>query len=492
MNNVLKKLSLKSFFICFIAVACVGIIYNILGNKSEKYNLSRFSLDKINKEVQLVPILVIGSGPAGYAAGLYGARAAVHTVVFEGYQPGGLLTTTSYVENWPGIIKTLGKQIMLQAKQQAESFGALMVEDSIKKVDFSSWPYKVFTSSGKEIQALTVVIATGARSKELGVKGEAAYWSKGVTACAVCDAPAFKGKNVIVVGGGDSAIEEATYLSVFASSVSVAVRSDKMRASAAMQKRLPDYKNIKVLYNTSINEILGDGKEVKSIELIDNKTKVLTKVPMDGVFLAAGHLPNSDLFKNHLEIDSLGYIVINNLTQETSKPGVFSAGDVSDKFYKQAGVAAGDGIKAALGAIAFLQDIGFNEAVSKKNASMLFKNEVVKPIVVAKVTPVRSIDSLSELDKLIKKEKVLVVDCYGTWCPPCKRMMPIVESASNKFTGKATIVKVDVDKAPDISKKYSIRSLPTFMVFKNGKLVSTQTGAMFENGVFDNFINKNL
>ena len=334
--------------------------------KRTHYNL------EFKEKNNILPVAIIGSGPAGLSSALYVSRGNVFTTVFQGSKPGGQLTGTSYVENWPGIQKMMGAEIINMLKEQAASFGATFSNDIVEKVDFSSWPYKLTTDSGKEIYALAVIIATGASPKKLNIEGEQEYWGKGVTTCAICDAPYHKGGQVVVIGGGDSAAEEALQLALYAKKVTMLVRGQTMRASASMQEKLKQYQNIEIMYNVGVNKILGDGAAVNSIEIIDNKTKQISKMPIGGVFLAIGHDPNTEIFKNFLKVDSTGYLIVKHPTQETSKHGVYAAGDVVDNRYRQAGVAAGDGIKAALDALEFLRMIGFSEKESENLKSKFF------------------------------------------------------------------------------------------------------------------------
>ena len=325
--------------------------------------------ENLKDKKNIVPVVILGSGTAGLSAALYTARASLYTLVFQGAKPGGKLTTTRYVENWPGTKKMLGTELIDQVRAQAQTFGALMVNGSVKAVDLSSWPFVLTTDEDVKLHALTVIIATGAQPRRLEVPGDQEYFAHGVSACAVCDAPYFKGKDVVVVGGGDSAVEQATLLVSYAKTVTMLVRGDKMRAAPVMQKRLASMPKITVLYNTEITKIVGRDKptkEVTAVELINNKSKQTVRKSISGVFLAIGHDPATQLFKNNITLDKEGYIELATRSQETSVPGVYAAGDVANKVYRLAGVAAGDGIKAALDGIKFLQELGFTENFAQK------------------------------------------------------------------------------------------------------------------------------
>lgn len=430
-------------------------------------------IQSVLQQENIVPIAVIGSGPAGLSAALYGARENIYTVVFNGSQPGGQLTTTAYVENWPGTEKALGADLMTRTQKQAEHFGAIMVYDSITRVDFSTWPFTLHTDEGKIVKAMTVVLATGATSRKLGVPGEDTYsGGKGVTSCAVCDAPYFKDKKVVVVGGGDSAVEEAIILASFAKEVTILVRGDKMRAAPAMFQRLAHYANIKILYHSSIAQITGNDEEVTGIDLVtvnpENKENTTSKMSIDGVFLAVGHIPNTTMFKDFISVDEHGYIVLTKRSQQTTLAGVYSAGDVSDPQYKQAGVAAGDGIKAGMDAIAFLRDIGYNDTFASKIEKRLYD-----PYADRQTADLKKIASQKDFDAYLKDhQEIVVVDFYAPWCASCKHMLPIVETVAARFEGKASFIKVDVAEAKEIGDSLKVKNVPWLLVFKEGKEVA--------------------
>ena len=278
-----------------------------------------FSMSKIVGQESIVPILILGSGPASLSAALYGARlygAQGKVVVIAGNKPGGALTETSYIENWPGRSKILGTDVMNDLKAQAVQFGAEIVSDAAERVDFSQWPFEVVTESGKTFRALTIIIGTGSTPRLLGIPEKKEYWGKGVTTCAVCDAPFHQGKEVVVIGGGDSAIEEAGQLVPYAKKVTILVRKDHMRASAAMQARLHDYPSVEVKFNTEVHAIIGDGDQVASVELFDTKSNTQSTMPVSGVFLAIGHDPNVALFKNALKLDPENTIYLEGRTRQ--------------------------------------------------------------------------------------------------------------------------------------------------------------------------------
>lgn len=456
MNKILKYI----FLAIILISTCLGFTYWYSKNRS----IQAFDLSKIEGKKNLVPIAVIGSGPAGLSSALYGARAAVYTVVFQGDKPGGQLTETTYVENWPGTKKLLGTDLIDQNRKQAEKFGAIMANDSIEHVDFYTWPFRLQTTEGHEINALSIIIATGAKPKLLNVPGEKEYWAYGVTTCAVCDAPLYKNKDVVVVGGGDSAIEEATLLASYAKNVTLLVR-EKLRAAPAMQERLKGFNNIKVMLGVSINKILGDKNNVTEIEIINNKDKSISKMPIDGVFIAIGHIPNTEIFKDFIALDKAGYIDLKNY-QETSQRGVFAAGDVTDNRYRQAGTSAGDGIKAGLDAISFLQEIGYNEIFFKKIQDNLYDPDQDTQVELKKLV------TNKDLDDLLKTNKPLVVEVGAEYCTSCKVLLNSVKSVAAKLEDKVNFAQIDLDDEPkELKERFNIKSIPALLVFKDSKLV---------------------
>ena len=302
-----------------------------------------------------VKCLIIGGGPAGYTAAIYAARAAMDPVLYEGNQPGGQLTTTTLVENYPGFKDGVDANVLMDAmRAQAVGLGADIRRGSIKEVDFSARPFKLVTDRKDEIMADTVIIATGAIAKYLGLPSESKFRGMGVSACATCDGFFYRKKDVAVVGGGDTACEEATYLASLCRKVYMIVRRDVFRASEAMQKKVLETPNIEVLWNCNTQEVLGDASGVTGARLL-RKDGTVFDINVDGFFLAIGHHPNSDVFRDWIETDEEGYIVTKGKSSATNIPGVFAAGDVQDPHYRQAIAAAASGCKAAIDAKNFLK-----------------------------------------------------------------------------------------------------------------------------------------
>lgn len=311
----------------------------------------------MSNSIEKIKCLIIGSGPAGYTAAIYAARADMKPIMYTGMQMGGQLTTTTEVDNFPGYPNgTDGTMMMEDLKKQAERFGTDVRFGLVTKVELSKelgGIHKITVDESKLLEVQTIIISTGATAKYLGIESEQRLIGGGVSACATCDGFFYKGQDVVVVGAGDTAAEEATYLSNICSKVTMLVRKDFMRASKAMQHRVSKTKNIEVLYNTEIEEVFGENV-VEGVRIINNKTNETSIIPVTGVFIAIGHTPNTDLFKGVLDMDETGYLITKGKTTKTNLPGVFAAGDVQDKDYRQAVTAAGTGCMAALDAERYL------------------------------------------------------------------------------------------------------------------------------------------
>ena len=310
--------------------------------------------------IEKIKTLIIGSGPAGYTAAIYASRADLKPVLYTGMEPGGQLTTTTEVDNFPGYPDGVdGPTMMVELQKQAERFGTEVRIGMVTSVDFSDKVggiHKVKVDNNKEIEAESVIISTGATAKYLGLPSEQRLRGGGVSACAVCDGFFYKGQPVAIVGCGDTAAEEATYLANICSNVTMIVRKGEMRASKAMQHRVNSKKNIDVWYHSEIKEVLGNDV-VEGVSIINNQTNEINNVEVTGLFIAIGHKPNTDIFRDQLDMDDSGYVVTKGKSTHTNKPGVFASGDVQDKDYRQAVTAAGTGCMAALDAERYLASI---------------------------------------------------------------------------------------------------------------------------------------
>ena len=311
----------------------------------------------MSEVIESIKCLIIGSGPAGYTAAIYASRANMFPVLYQGTQPGGQLTTTNDVENFPGYPEGItGPEMMLELQAQATRFGTDVRDGWVTKVDFSSTPLKVWVNDTKEIQCDSIIISTGASAKYLGLDSEQKYLKLGggVSACAVCDGFFYKNQDVVIVGAGDSACEEAHYLSKLCSKVTMLVRRDVFRASKIMANRVINTKNIEILYNTETIEVLGDGQVVNGVRVKNKLTNDVEDIPATGFFVAIGHKPNTDIFVDYLDLDETGYIINIPGTSKTNVKGVFVSGDAADRVYRQAVTAAGTGCMAALDAERYL------------------------------------------------------------------------------------------------------------------------------------------
>ncbi|TNF72872.1 MAG: thioredoxin-disulfide reductase [Bacteroidetes bacterium] len=321
----------------------------------------------MSEKAERVKTLILGSGPAGYTAAIYAARADLKPLMYTGMEPGGQLTTTTEVENFPGYPEGIdGPTMMVQLQQQAERFGTDVRIGMATAAEFSDEPggiHRVIIDNDKVIEARTVIIATGASAKYLGLPSEQRLRGGGVSACAVCDGFFYKGQDVAIVGGGDTAAEEASYLANICNKVTMLIRKDHMRASKAMQHRVKNLPNIDIRFNTEVDEILGD-QVVEGLRMVNNQTGVKEEIPITGFFVAIGHKPNTDIFKGQLDMDPTGYVITKGKSTRTNKPGVFASGDVQDKEYRQAVTAAGTGCMAALDAERYLATVETKEPVS--------------------------------------------------------------------------------------------------------------------------------
>jgi thioredoxin reductase (NADPH) len=317
--------------------------------------------------IERIKCLIIGSGPAGYTAAIYAARADMQPIMYTGMEPGGQLTTTTEVDNFPGYPDGIdGPTLMVDLQKQAERFGTQVRIGMITEVQFNKKPggiHKACVDNSTWVEAETVIISTGATAKYLGLPSEQRLRGGGVSACAVCDGFFYKKQDVAIVGGGDTAAEEATYLANICNKVTMLVRKDEMRASKAMQHRVTNTKNIEVKYNTVIDEVLGE-QVVEGLRMLNNETGKKEEIAITGLFIAIGHKPNTDIFKDQLDMDNMGYLITNGKSTKTNMPGVFASGDVQDKEYRQAITAAGTGCMAALDAERYLSSV---EELKEKN-----------------------------------------------------------------------------------------------------------------------------
>lgn len=430
--------------------------------------------------------VIIGSGPAGFTAAIYAARANLKPVMFEGLQaggiPGGQLMTTTEVENFPGFPEGItGPQLMEQMKLQAKRWGTECYTEDVVEVDLTQRPFTI-RSTEREVQAHSIIIATGATAKRLGLPSEKTYWNNGISACAICDgaAPIFVGEDLVVIGGGDSAAEEAVYLTKYGSHVHLLVRKGEMRASKAMQDRVLANPKITVHWHTEAVDVFGEKGLMTGIKVRNKQTGVETNIAAKGLFYAIGHNPNTSLFKGQLELDAVGYIKVQPGTVATSISGIYAAGDVQDHEYRQAITAAGTGCMAALSAERYL---------SEHNLITEYSQEVVteKEVVTETKTPEATENTFDinatrhyggyALRKLFhESDRILMVKYVSPTCGPCKTLKPILDKVVAEYEGKVHFVEIDIVEEPEIAKMGQVIGTPTVQFFHNQELVKEMKG----------------
>ncbi|BAY71712.1 thioredoxin reductase [Nostoc sp. PCC 7120 = FACHB-418] len=433
-------------------------------------------------------LVIIGSGPAGYTAAIYAARANLKPVVFEGFQagglPGGQLMTTTEVENFPGFPQGItGPELMDRMKAQAERWGAELYTEDVISVDLSQRPFTV-RSEEREVKAHTIIIATGATAKRLGLPSEHEFWSRGISACAICDGatPIFHGAELAVIGAGDSAAEESIYLTKYGSKVNLLVRSEKMRASKAMQDRVLSNPKIQVHWNTEVVDVFGNG-HMDGVKVRNNQTGEETNVHAKGLFYAIGHKPNTSLFQGQLELDEIGYVVTKHGSPETSVEGVFAAGDVQDHEYRQAITAAGSGCAAALLAERWLSA---NALIQEFHQEATINNELETQPVAQKteaeqeagfdVNATRHAGGYALRKLFHESDRLLIVKYVSPGCGPCHTLKPILNKVVDEFDSKIHFVEIDIDQDRDIAENAGVTGTPTVQFFKDKELVKEVKG----------------
>ncbi|MDN3506384.1 MAG: FAD-dependent oxidoreductase [Simkaniaceae bacterium] len=446
---------MKKFLNCLLIFLLCGIPLVLQGNEKEEAK----------------PVVIIGSGVGALTSAVYLQRAGVNTLVVEGENPGGAIAQSPNVQNWPGETDINGQVLVEKIRKQAEENGAQFVSKEVVSVDFNQDPLSITMRDVYDhekietIKAKACIIAMGSNPKLLGVPGESGdggYWTKGVYSCAVCDGALYRGKSVAVIGGGDSAILEADYLSKIAKKVYVVLRSDQFRTVETMRKdELIKKDNVEVLYNTKIEEIQGNGQKVTHLNL---STK--NDLSIDGVFVAIGATPNSGIFSNQIDLDDNGYIKIKD-GQETSARGVFAIGDVVDPIYKQAISAAGDGAKAALQVERYL-------STKESNTKVESAAPTIKTI--ANELPQLS-DTKDFYNAIGNQDTPLLVEFYSPSCGPCRQLLPEIEKAATTHKGEIRFLQVDVTQFSSLASTYNVYGVPSVLIFdKQGKLTKRASG----------------
>jgi thioredoxin reductase (NADPH) len=435
-------------------------------------------------------LVIIGSGPAGYTAAIYAARANLKPLMFEGFQagglPGGQLMTTTEVENFPGFPEGItGPQLMDQMKAQAERWGTECYTEDVTFVDLSQRPF-IVRSEEREVRTHSLVIATGATAKRLGLPSETTFWSHGISACAICDGatPIFHGAELAVVGGGDSAAEEAVYLTKYGDRVHLLVRRDQLRASKAMQDRVLNNPRITIHWNSEPVDVFGENGRMTGVKLRNTQTGEESDLQVKGLFYAIGHTPNTSLFKEQLELDDVGYIVTKSGSVETSVEGVYAAGDVQDHEFRQAITAAGTGCMAAMLAERWLSTQGLIQEHHQKTpssetppeAELTQQKTTATPEEVFNINQTRHERGYALRKLFHDSDRLLMVKYVSPSWGPCHTLKPILNKVVDEFDGKIHFIEIDIEKDPDIAENAQITGTPTVQFFKDKELVTQLQG----------------
>jgi len=451
-------------------------------------------------------VVILGGGVGALTSALYLSRAGIKPIILEGNNPGGLITQSHLVQNWPGELEISGIDLIDKMRKQAKANGAEFRSEEVIAVDFSKRPFMITTrlvgrpDEVRQLQTESCIIAMGTQSNYLRVPGETGpegYWGRGVSNCAICDGTFYRDRIVGIVGGGDAAVLEGLYLSQIAKEVYIFVRKDSFKAVEAKRlETLLAKENVRVFYETTVLEIQGDGKQVTQVVLQNKNQEESFDLPLDGLFLAIGSRPNSQIFEKALKLDAAGYIHLQK-DQQTSIEGVYAIGDIVDPVYKQAISAAGDGAKAAIQVQKYLSD-RMNHLVVKgkqkpkppvleaslalESSSSSMKDCVslsAAPAYLAVSKGVIDISSKEQFEKELKETHLpVVVDFYATWCGPCKSIAPIFEHSASNFSDKMKFIKVNVDKFYGLSQTYQVTSMPTVLVLDiKGSVIDRRVGA---------------
>ncbi|PAN15229.1 hypothetical protein PAHAL_2G473400 [Panicum hallii] len=429
-------------------------------------------------------LVIVGSGPAGYTAAIYSARANLKPVVFEGYQvggvPGGQLMTTTEVENFPGFPEGItGPDLMDRMRKQAERWGAELHQEDVEFVNVKSSPF-VIRSSDREVKCHSVIIATGATAKRLRLPREDEFWSRGISACAICDgaSPLFKGQVLAVVGGGDTATEEAIYLTKYARHVHLLVRKDQLRASKAMQDRVLNNPNITVHFNTEAMDVVSNDKgQMSGIQLKRTDTGEESVLEVKGLFYGIGHTPNSQLLQGQIELDSAGYILVKEGSAKTSVDGVFAAGDVQDHEWRQAVTAAGSGCIAALSVERYLVAndllVEFHQPVQEETQKDITDKDVEMGFDISRTKH----KGQYALRKIYHESPRLICVIYTSpTCGPCRTLKPILSKVIDEYDEYVHFVEIDIEEDPEIAEAAGIMGTPCVQFFKNKEMLRTVSG----------------
>ena len=426
-------------------------------------------MDKEN----IIPVAVIGGGPTGLAAAVNPARSGYHTVVCQGPKPGGELTDAKVVENWPGLDKASGAECMKKFETQVAGFGVHLVSLVVEDIDLSQWPYKLTLNDGTTAHAFTVIIATGSTQQKLGIEGEDIYWGKGLFSCGLCDGSFTRGKDTVVIGAGDFAIQRALQLACDAKKITLIAPGPHMTAHKSMQEKIKGIPSIYVLYNKEVTSICGTDKDITHVTLYDPTTKKTSTLNTSSVFLSTGLTPNTQLFTGKITCGKDGCLALKDgRSQQTAIEGVMAAGTVSDATYRQIAAINGDGTKAGMDAISLLSKWGFDGARRSLASTNLYKPPVIPHPLIKKLA------TICEFNRLLRAQKPLLVEVYSPNCPRCKETDGPLTALTEEFKTDLTVYKLDKDNDCTYSfiEKYDVNLIPAFLLFKNGKEVNRIEG----------------
>ncbi len=452
-----------------LALLCLAYCASLYAPRLDEAKIKQLLEGKKNIAHQVV----IGAGPAGLAAAIPCARSGYHTVIFQGPKPGGELMDSQTVENWPGVPATSGALSMHKLEKQVMGFGAHIAPQTVTEVDLSTWPIKVTLDDGSYVNALTVTIATGASQKMLGIKGEDEYFGNGLFSCGICDGSYTTGKDTIVIGGADIAMQRVLQLAPKARSVTLIVASECPTATKSLLKKVNDLKNVKILTNKMVTAICGNGESITHIELIDTVTREKSTLKTSSVFLSTGMTPNTDLIKNKLECDDAGCIKLKDRTQETAIEGVFACGTCADCRYRQVAVVIGDGTKAGLDTLRILSRWGFDGPLRKKTLDRLYKPTTIQS------PAIQLIKTVKEFKRAIRNASLpVLVEFYSPSCPSCRKMEAPLSNVAERFKEVLKVLKVNNDKLSELGKDHDIDIIPAFIIYLNGRPENRMEGEM--------------
>lgn len=457
------KNNYQSYLFLSLIVSLISCLSNINAMIDEAgINLTDQDIKNLLEAKNRTDLAIIGSGPAALSAAIFSARRGINTYIINGPNYLGNLKEGLSVENIPAVDAAPGINVMKKMEEQARHFGAHFIDDEIVDMDLNIFPKKLI---GKKdtYNAEAIIFATGAKSKPLKVEGESTYMYKGILTCGLCDSHLAEGQDIIIIGGGDCAAERALQL-FRAKSITLLVRSDEMKAIPVLQAKIKEMPNVRILYNREVKQFVGDGKHITGVKVLDKKNNKMVLMPAKWIFLSIGFVPDTELYKNHLELDDEGYIRVNFATQETSVPLVYAAGNVCDPRYKLVGTCIGSATQAAFNACKALSRLPITREMAEK-----MKNNALVPEVYNVQIP--ELQNENDLEDIIKKNKFVLVDFFVKGCSECHRVGNILNSLASKYKDKMTFIKVEDTKYDRLSKLYNIEYVPTLMIFENGTML---------------------